>query len=192
MAILAPTYRKAIERRSTASKDENEAKQNKHKHQRKASWHLQTNRPEDTSSRHLWLVNKGEPTSTSPLTLAILSLILHVTFGHITACRSPALTFSAAIYFAMKCSAPCSAVLRHPPSSWAAVVHWSALMPKAPRPSRKHPIHYFFWPPTQPAPPTNSQNISHSGSIVSSIRATNPANKILLLRKVASVLSLPS
>ena len=60
--------------------------------------------------------------------------------------RSPALVFSAAIHFAMKCSAPCSAVLRHSPSSWAAVVHWSALMPKALRSSRKHSIHSFSWP----------------------------------------------
>ena len=37
--------------------------------QRKTSWHLQTKRLEDTSSRHLWLVNKGERTSTSPLAL---------------------------------------------------------------------------------------------------------------------------
>ena len=107
---------------------------------------------------------------------AILSLVLPVTFGHTTACRSPALAFSAAIHFAMKCSAPCSAVLRHPRSSWAAVVHWSALMPKALRSSRKHPIHYSFsWSPTQqPAPPTNSPNMTHFGSLVSSMRAPNP------------------
>ena len=43
----------------------------------------------------------------------ILSLVLPAKFGHTTACRSPALAFSAAINFAMKCSAPCSAVLRH-------------------------------------------------------------------------------
>ena len=47
----------------------------------------------------------------------------------------------------MKCSAPCSAVLRHCPSSWAAVVHRSALIPKALRSSRKHPIHSFSCPP---------------------------------------------
>ena len=122
---------------------------------------------------------------------AILSLVLPVTFGHTTACRSPALVSSAAIYFAMKCSAPCSAVLRHSPSSWAALIHWSALMPKALRSSRKQPIHSFSWPPTQPALPTNSPNITHFGSLVSSMRATNPANKIRLLRKVASMLSLP-
>ena len=105
-------------------------------------------------------------------------------------CRSPALVFSATIHFAMKCSAPCSAVLRHSPSSWAAVVHWSALMPEAMRSSRKHPVYSFSWPPTQPAPPTNSPNTTHFGSLVSSTRATNPANKIRLLREVASMLSL--
>ena len=104
---------------------------------------------------------------------------------------SPALLFSATIHFAMKCSAPCSAALRHSPSSWAAVVHWSALMPKALRSSRKHPIHSFSWPPTQPAPPTIAPITHYFGSLVSSMRATNPANKIRLLRKVASMLPLP-
>ena len=89
-------------------------------------------------------------------------LVLPVTFGHTTACRSPAMTFSAAIHFALQRSAPCSAVLRLPPSSWVAVVHWSALMPKALGSSRKHPIHSFFWSPTQPASPTNSTNIRNS------------------------------
>ena len=107
------------------------------------------------------------------------------------ACRSTALAFSAAIHFAMKCYAPCSAVVRHFPSSWAAVVHRSTLMPKALRSSRKHLIHSFSWPPTQPAPTANSPNITHFGSLVSSTRATNPANKISLLRKVASMFSLP-
>ena len=52
----------------------------------------------------------------------ILFLVLPVTFGHTTACRSPAaLVFSATIHFAMKYSAPCSGVLRHSPSSWAVV-----------------------------------------------------------------------
>ena len=44
-------------------------------------------------------------------------------------------------------------VLRHSPSSWAAVVHWSTLMPKALRSSRKHPIHSFPAPPHSPRPP---------------------------------------
>ena len=124
--------------------------------------------------------------------LSILSLVLPVTFGYNTACRSPALDFSAAIRFAMKRSAPCSAVLCHPPSSWAAVVHWSALMPNALRSSRKHPIHSSFsWSPIQSEPPTNSPNITHFGSFVFFMRATKqPANEIrlLLLRKVASIL----
>ena len=122
---------------------------------------------------------------------AILSLVLPVTVGHTTACHSPALAFSAAIHFAMKRSAPCSAVLRHSPSFWAAVVHWSALISKALRSSRKHSIHYFSCPPTQPTPPTSSPNITHFGSLVFSMRATNTANKIRLLRRFASMLSRP-
>ena len=42
---------------------------------------------------------------------------------------------------------PSSTVLRHYTSSWAAVVHWSALMPKALRSSKKHPHPLFFLPP---------------------------------------------
>ena len=137
-------------------KDENEAKQNKRntrerRHdickpnargaQVRATCGQSTRASEPARARLLW---------------AILSLVLPVTFGHTTACRSPALVFSATIHYAMKCSVLCSAVLRHSPSSWAAVVHWSALMPKALRSSRKHPIHSFSWPPTQSAPPTIS------------------------------------
>ena len=135
----------------------------------------------------IWRANQHEPVCI----WAILSLVLRVTFGHTTACRSLALASSAVIHFTMKYFAPCSAVLRHSPSSWAAVVHWSALMPKALRSSRKHRIHSFSWPSTQPAPPTTSPDITHFGSLVSSIRATNPANKIRLLCKVASMLSRP-
>ena len=62
----------------------NEAKQNKRNTREKTSWHLQTKRPEDTSSRHLWLVNKGERTSTSPLALGYSLVVLPVTFGHTT------------------------------------------------------------------------------------------------------------
>ena len=126
----------------------------------------------------------------APLLWAILSLVLPATFRHTRACRSPTLAFSAVNYFATKRSAPCSAVLCHSPSFWAAVIHWSALMPKALKSSRKHPIHSFSWPPTQPAPPANSPNITHFGSLVSPMRARNSANKIRLLRKVASMLSL--
>ena len=60
-----------------------------------------------------------------------------VSFRHTTstACRinssySPALAFSAAIHLAIKRPAPCSAILHHSPSSWAAVVRRSALIPK--------------------------------------------------------------
>ena len=132
--------------------------------------------------------------STNPLALGypLLGPSRHVRAYHCMPYSSPALAFSAAIHFAIKCFAPRSAVLRYPPSSWAAVVHRSALMPKVLRSSRKYAIHYFSWLPTQPAPPTNnSPNIRHFGSPISSIRTINPANKIRLLRKVASMLSLP-
>ena len=171
-------------------RDENEAKQKKRNTNDVMTSASQT--PEGTSSRHLlWLVNKGERTSTSPLALGypLLGNSGHVRAYHCMPYSS--LGFSAAIHFAMKCCAPCSAVLRHSPSSWAAVVHWSALMPKALRSSRKHPIHSFSWPPTQPGPPTISSNITHFGRLVSSMRAANPANEIRLLRKFASMLSLP-
>ena len=59
----------------------------------------------------------------------ILSFILPIMFGHMTACCSPALAISATIHYAMKRSTPCSAVLHRSPSSSAAVVHLSALMP---------------------------------------------------------------
>ena len=49
-------------------------------------------------------------------------------------------------------------VLRHSPSSWATVVHWSALLPKALRSSRRHPVHSFSCPPTQPAPHQPSEH----------------------------------
>ena len=54
------------------------------------------------------------------------------------------------------------------------------------------PHSLFSLAPTQPAPATNSPNITHFGSLVSSMRATNLTNKIHLLRKVALVLSLPA
>ena len=104
-------------------------------------------RPEDTSSRHFWLTIASKPGRT-PLLWAIISFIFPVTFVHTSrACRSPARTFSAVIHSAMKRSAPCPAVLRHSPLSWAAVVHyWSALISKALRSSRRHPVHYFSCP----------------------------------------------
>ena len=52
-----------------------------------------------------------------------------------------------------------------------------------------HPL--LFLVLTQPASPTNSPSITRFDSLISLMRATNPANKLLLLRKVASMLSLP-
>ena len=95
-------------------KDENEAKQNKCNSRERRHDICKSNakHPEDTSSRYMWLVNKGERTSTSPLALGypLLGPSRHVR-AYTTACRSPALVFSATIHFAMKCSALCSAVL---------------------------------------------------------------------------------
>ena len=76
-----------------------------------------------------------------------LSLALLIKFGHTTASRSLALVFSAATHFTVKRSVPCSTAFRHSPSSWVAVVHWSALILKALRPSRKHPLHSLSCPP---------------------------------------------
>ena len=153
-----------------------------------------SNHPEDTSSLHLRLINydgEREPARTH-LLWPILSLVLSVTFGHTTACHSPASPFSALIHFTRKRPTPCSAVLRHPPSSWAAVIHWTALILKALRPSRKHHIHYMLpVPPTQPALPTSCPNTRPFDSLASSLRATNSANRICLLRIIASMLSLP-
>ena len=59
----------------------------------------------------------------------------------------PWLSLQRTAHSAIQCSAPCSAVLRHSPSSGAAVVHWSALMPKALRSSRKQSHPLFFLVP---------------------------------------------
>ena len=65
-------------------KDENEAKHKSNTRERRHGIYLQTKRPEDESSRHLWLVNKGERTSTSPLALGypLLSPSRHVRAYH--------------------------------------------------------------------------------------------------------------
>ena len=108
----------------------------------------------------------SEPGRARLLLWVILYLVLPVTFGYTNACRSPALAFSTAIHFAMERSASYSAILCHSPSSWAEVVHWSALIPKALRSSRRRPIYSFSCPPTQPAPPTSSPNITPFGRLV--------------------------
>ena len=125
---------------------------------------------------------------------AILFLSLPVTCGHTIACRSPALDFSAAIHFAMKRSAPCSAVLRHSPP----VLGCSRPLVGVDAESSEvvqETLHLFFFllphaVRASPSPPS-SPNIRHFGSLVSSMRARNPANKIRLLRIIASRLSLP-
>ena len=105
---------------------------------------------------------------------------------------SPALAFSAVIYFTMKRSSPCSVVLHHSlPSPWTAVVfYWSAVMPKALMSSRKIPHPLFFLTPYT-ARATNCPNTTHFSSLVSSMRATNPANRISLFRKVVLLTSHP-
>ena len=86
---------------------------------------------------------------------------------------------------------PLNDFLYHSPLSWASFAQWSALMPKTLRSSRRHPIHSFPCPPHAAHAPTSSPNITHFDSLVYSMHATNPANKISLLREVASILSLP-
>ena len=84
-------------------------------------------------------------------------LALPVTFGHTTVCRSLTLAFTVAIHFVMKYSGPFSAVLRHSPSSWAAVVHWSALMESSEVVQEiPHPL-FFLAPHTARAPPQFSE-----------------------------------
>ena len=85
-------------------------------------------------ANQLWRANQHEHACfgiSCPWSFPSRSGILHF-------CRIPALTFFAAINFAMKRCAPCSAVLRYTPSSWAVVVHRSGLIPKA---LIKHPVH---------------------------------------------------
>ena len=195
MPIGAPAYLRTIERRAPRlqrkHKDENEAKQNKRNTRERRHDICKPNARRVQVRATCGQSTRASESARARLLEAILFLVLPVTFGHTIACRSPTLAFSAAIHFAMKCSAPCSAVLRYSPSSWAVVVHWSALMPKVLRSFRKHPIYGFSWPPTQPAPLTSSPKITHFGSLVPFMRATNPANKIRLLRKFPPMLSLP-
>ena len=94
--------------------------------------------------KHLYRAMLSEPARTR-LVWANLLFVLPVTFGHTSACLSQAFNSFAAIRFTLKRPAPCSAVLRHSTLSWGAVVHCSALMPKALRSSKKHPVRYFPW-----------------------------------------------
>ena len=99
-----------------------------------------------TSSRHLWLFNYGERTSTRTLALGDALLGLSVTFGHTTTSCSAVLAFSVSIYSAMKRSALV------PPSCAVSLTlgcsgHWSALIPNALRPSGRRSIHSLPCPP---------------------------------------------
>ena len=128
MAVGAHAYRRTIERRAPASmKTKRRRKQNK-QNKRNARERQYDIRPEDTSSRHLWLINYGEGTSTSPLALGY-----------------PLLGPSHYVWAYYCISTPCSVVLRHSPSFWAVIVHWSALMPKALKVIQETP-HLLFSP----------------------------------------------
>ena len=86
----------------------------------------------------------SEP-SRARLLWAILSLVLPVTFGHTTACRSPGLAFSTVIHYATKRCAPCSAALRHTSSSRDAFVHWSCQTESSEIHQEKpHPLLFFL------------------------------------------------
>ena len=81
------------------------------------------NKQDENETYISWRANIALSTMVSKLARArllwaLLSLVQPVMFRYTTAChRSPALAFYAAIHFAMKRFAPCSAVLRHFPSS---------------------------------------------------------------------------
>ena len=149
MAIGAPAYRRTIERRAAASMKALRRKRSKTNQTKRNTRERHHDICKPNARRIQFRATCGYSTRASEparvrLLWAILSLVLPVTFGHTAACRSPALAFAAAIHFAMKCSAPCSAVLRHSPSSWAAVIHWSALMPKGSEVVQETPHPLFF------------------------------------------------
>ena len=121
MAVGVHVYRRTIERRTAASI---KAKGRKRRRNRTNVMQEKDNVASDTSLRHLWLINYAWRANHHEH--ACFRLITSGSFPsrsgiHIYVCRSTALTFSVAIHFAMKRPTPCSAVLRHSPSSWAAV-----------------------------------------------------------------------
>ena len=104
MATGAHAYRKMIGRSAAALTKANGRKQNKMKQtsrRRKTTRHLQTTHIRATCG----LPTMASEPARTRLLQAILTLVLLVTYKHATACRSPALVFSAAIHFAMKRSA---------------------------------------------------------------------------------------
>ena len=112
--------------------------------------------------------------------------------GHTTACRSPALAFSAAIHFAMKRSASCSTVLRHSPlvlgcshSLIGVDAESSEVVQETPHPlfslapyAARASHHYF----------SEHHALRQSRTLH---ERHKPANNIRFLRKVTLVLSLP-
>ena len=158
MAVGAHAYRRTIERRAVASTKSQRQKRKKTNGTPEKDYMISVNQTPGGYKSPIRATCGKSTMASEPararLLWAILSLVLPVAFGHITACRSSALASAVAIHFAMKCSAPCSAVLRYFPPSWAAVVvHWLALMPIALRSPRKHPIHSIPCPPHSPRPP---------------------------------------
>ena len=94
-------------------------------------------RLEDTS-RHLWLINYGLP---SPWSFPSRSgILLHA-------------VVQSWLYLQRSSISPRNVPPLVPPSCaippCPAVVHWSALVPKAMRSSTRHVIHPFYCPPTQ-------------------------------------------
>ena len=115
-----------------------------------------TKRPEDTTSRHLWLINYGERTSTSTLALgySLPGYSRHVRvyycndpFHHDTRCSTPYLILpSWAIPVVLDCSRPLVGV----------DTKSSEVVQETP-----HPL-FFLLPPRTPCPPPILQTSSTS------------------------------
>ena len=119
--------------------------------------------------RALWLIKYYDGEITTPSTLS-LGYPLLGPFSSRLGMRSPAPTFSAAaIHCAMKRPAPCSAVLRHFPSSWAAVSRpLVGVDTESSEVFQKTPIHYVcFLPPNASIAPTtvNRRYFQHAITI---------------------------
>ena len=136
---------------------------------------------------HLWLINYDRRTSRSTLSLG------HPLIGPSRHVR---------VYYCMPKSSPgflCSDLYCH--ETFRPLFRRPAPFPLLPGCSSRplvgvntessefvqettHPL--FFRPPRQPAPLTSHMNITHLGSLVSSMSATNPADRIHILRIIAS------
>ena len=158
--MIAASMKTKIQKRNKTKQIKNNVTPEKYK---KASTNQKT--PGEYNFAPL-MTNKLWRANQTRLLWAILSWVLPGTSGHTTAFRNPALILSAAIYFAIKRSAPCSAILRHSSSSWAAVVHWSALIPEALKSLRKHLIHPFPYTPRSPRPHQFSEHHGLRQSLV--------------------------